>query len=82
MPATESFANGEVVPTPTLPPVVAKYAEPVAVKAVVEAYEVMSFVPSKVSDDESVKAPAVVMKGTRPEVSEEAVRFVEEAVPK
>jgi hypothetical protein len=33
----ESLANGEVVPTPTLPPEVAKYAEPVEEIWVVDA---------------------------------------------
>jgi Na+-transporting methylmalonyl-CoA/oxaloacetate decarboxylase gamma subunit len=37
-PATESFCPGEVVPIPTFPPDVAKYAEPVEEIAVVEAY--------------------------------------------
>ena len=38
--------------------------------------------PLKVKFAESVNAPAVVMYGTRFAVSEDAVRFVEEAVPK
>ena len=38
MPTTESFQLGDVVPMPTLPPVVAKYAEPVEPICVVEAY--------------------------------------------
>ncbi len=37
LPWTESFWDGVVVPIPTFPPVVAKYAEPDEVIAVVEA---------------------------------------------
>ena len=35
---TARVAHGVVVPTPTAPPAVAKYAEPLEVRAVVEAY--------------------------------------------
>jgi hypothetical protein len=34
----ENLAHGEVVPTPTEPAAAANHAEPLAVKAVVEAY--------------------------------------------
>src|SRR3989338_9618713 len=37
LPCTERSCEGEVVPSPTEPPLVAKYAEPEAVSAVVEA---------------------------------------------
>ena len=37
LPWTERSCEGEVVPSPTEPPLVAKYAEPEAVSAVVEA---------------------------------------------
>ena len=37
---TERFAHGDVVPMPTLPPEVAKYAEPVEEIWVVEAFPV------------------------------------------
>ena len=75
------------MPTPTKPPDVAKYAEPDEESAVVLAYVAVRYVavkrePSKVRSESSVNAPAVVMYGTRPEVSEETVRFVLEAVPK
>ena len=43
MPWTESFCDGDVVPIPTLPPVVAKYAEPDDVRAVVDAYVAVTF---------------------------------------
>ena len=38
MPWTERFDVGVVVPIPTLPPAVAKYAEPLALSTVVEAF--------------------------------------------
>jgi len=38
LPCTESACEGVVEPIPTLPPLVAKYAEPEEVMAVVEAY--------------------------------------------
>ena len=36
--------------------------------------------PSKIKSESSVKRPAVVMYGTRPEVREEAIKLVVEAV--
>ena len=39
-------------------------------------------VPLNTKADESMNEPPVEMYGTRPEVSEETVRFVEDAVPK
>ena len=55
-----------MVPTPTEPPDVAKYAEPDEESAVVLAYVAVRYVavkrdPSKVRSESSVNAPAVVM---------------------
>ena len=64
VPATCRFQLGVVVPTPTLPPEVAKYAEPLDESAVVEAYgkvlaavavEVMA--PVRASVEVAVPAP-------------------------
>ncbi len=79
LPATDSVAPGVVVPIPTDPPAVAKYADPDDVMAVVEAYPTVRVVPLYVRDDESIKPPPVVANGTRPDVSEEMERYVDDA---
>ena len=60
-PTTESFAYGDVVPMPTLPPAVAKYAEPVDPICVVEALPVMvRRAPLKLMLPVTSKCPAMV----------------------
>src|SRR3989338_6183188 len=80
---------GVVVPMPTLPlefqmPLPAKYASPDTEDAVEDAYVAVrrESEESKGRAEESVNAPAVVMNGTRPDVSAETVRLVVLAVPK
>jgi hypothetical protein len=84
-----TFAHGLVVPTPTLPdefqmPEPAKYALPETLEAVDDALVTVkrAAAESNKSEEESVKAPLVVINGTRPLVREETVSAVVEAVAK
>src|SRR3989344_998306 len=92
-PVTESVEENAPVP-PVKEPMVALLEKKFVEEAVVEKRAVVvafvaerlpvrvSRAPSNVRFAESVKAPAVVMYGTRPLVSAETVRLVVEAVPK
>lgn len=64
LPSTESACEGDVVPMPTLPPLVAKYAEPEEVTTVVEAYgkiEAADDVATKYGATGAVKATRFVV---------------------
>ena len=71
------------MPTPTLPPAVAKAAYPLVVIEVEEAYVAVRRLPFvKARSASSVKAPPVVMNGILVVASAETVRLVVLAVPK
>jgi hypothetical protein len=75
-------AYGEVVPIATPPFVVAKYAVPDDVRAVVEAYVAVRAMPLYVRPEESWSIPPVPAYVTRPDVRPEMEMAVVEAYGK
>ena len=87
----ESFAKGEVVPTPTFPPFVANHAPPLVVSEVDEAYGKLKRVAESFHEKLALfceSNPPVLANTTEPAVILERVAFpeiiksVEEAVAK
>ena len=58
-PWTESICEGDVVPMPTLPPLVAKYAEPVLLITVVDAPPFAEKRPEVTVDDAFERKPFI-----------------------